>query len=182
MNTYPQIIIKLKTTIMRKAFFIMIGLSIVILSSCNKKDVKPSDCILTKADSLLIMEEVIKASDLFANANNNLDYNMMMNYWAYNHPDFIGVENLDFIQPDGLYERVKNFYTTGLDSTKLNWLKREIIPLSATSAHLYGEYEIYLKYESGKEANYYIYYSALLARVDGTWKALRIHESYNTAE
>lgn len=163
---------------MKKLFIIILPV-LIILSSCkNDKVFNSSSFELTSEDSIMVINQVMKATDMFANSNNNLDYNQMMEYWAFKHSDFIGVENLDFIKPNGLYDRVKNFYTTGLDSTNLHWVKRNIIPLSKTFAHLYGEYEIYLEYKSGNAENYYIYYSALLIQDDETWKALRIHESY----
>jgi len=57
-------------------------------------------------------------------------------------------------------------------------MKRDIIPLSSVSAHLYGEYELYIKGKDGQEKNTYVYYSALFTKIEGIWGVLRIQESY----
>ena len=146
-------------------------------------------CVLTKSDSLTVIKKVLEITDDFAEANNKFDYERLVECWAYDHPNFIAIENLDLIKPDGLYERVKTFYTnTELETTNLEWKKREIIPLSKSSAHMYGEYEIFFKYKNKEgvklydEGIYYVNYSALITETDGIWKVIRFHESYKKVD
>ena len=156
-------------------------LALIIFSSisCDQKSSNETiEYVLTEADSIKVIEQVLAASDQFAYSNNNLDVKSMMEYWHYKDPRFIGVENTDFVPSDGLYERVSNFYAVGVDTTNITWVKREIIPITPKFAHLYGEYKFYMKQKSGEERRNYIYYSALLAEINGTWGALRIQESY----
>jgi hypothetical protein len=167
------------------SFCFLIGITVLFGTACQNNVTSNSpNCVLTKSDSLVVINKVLEITDEFANANNSLDYDRLVACWAYTDPDFIAVENLDYLNPDGLYERVKGFYTNAeLDTTHLNWIKREIIPLSQTSAHIYGEYEIFIKYKSNdkgrlyEEGNYYVNYSALLSKIEGNWKILRFHES-----
>lgn len=168
------------------SIFILTGITVLLGFACkNNLTSNNPACVLSKLDSLIVINKVLKITDEFADANNKSDYDKLINCWAYNHPDFIAIENLDFIQPDGIYERVKKFYTsTDLDTTNLKWVRREIIPLSRTSAHIYGEYEISFKYKSSDdkkpydEGKYFVNYSALFSEIDGVWKVLRFHESY----
>jgi len=135
---------------------------------------------LTESDSIQIVNKVIEATDLFANANNKLDTKGILNFWHYYNPDFIIVENTTIHLPgEELEKGVADFYSVGIDSTNLNWTKREVLPLSKEYAHLIGEYNFYLKLKTGEEMmNYHIYYSALFKEIGGEWKALRVHESY----
>jgi hypothetical protein len=176
-----------KVKIMKKlSFCFLFGITILFSTACKNNVTSNSpNCVLSESDSLDVIKKVLEITDEFANANNRLDYDRLVACWAYTHPDFIAIENLDFLNPSGLYERVKAFYTnTELDTTNLKWIKRQIVPVSLTSAHIYGEYEIFFKYKSNdktrlyEEGNYYAYYSAILSKIDGKWKILRFHESY----
>jgi len=102
-----------------------------------------------------------------------------LDYWHYNDSNFIVVENT-IIHPSGeiLSNAVHEFYIAGIDSTFLSWKKRNIIPLSKDCAHLYGEYDFYLKLKTGEIMDYHLLYSALFKEINGNWKALRVHESY----
>lgn len=166
---------------MKKLNFIyMLSALFLALLSCNtnsKSDIAENS--LTESDSTLIVNKIMEATDMFANANNKLDTEGILNFWHYNNPDFIIFENTT-IHPTGeeLEKGVIEFYAAGIDSTNLNWTKREVLPLSKEFAHLIGEYNFYLKLKSGEVMNYHVFYSALFKEIDGEWKALRVHESY----
>jgi hypothetical protein len=134
---------------------------------------------MTKSDSLQIVNIVLEITDDFADACNRLDASKILDYWHYNDSNFIVVENTT-IHPSGeiFSNAVHEFYSAGIDSTLLSWKKRNIIPLSKGCAHLYGEYDGYLKLKTGEIMDYHCLYSALFKEINGNWKALRVHESY----
>ncbi len=155
-------------------------ISLLITLSCNRAtDLHETQDLITKSDSLLIVNKVLEITDDFADANNRLDANKIMDYWHYNDSNFIVIENTT-IHPSGetLFNGVQEFYNAGIDSTFLSWKMRKIIPLSLKSAHLYGEYDFYLKLKTGEIMDYHLLYSALFKEINGNWKALRVHESY----
>ena len=154
--------------------------SLLVIIACNRStDSNMSDNLMTKSDSLLIVNKIIEITDNFANANNKLDAKGILNYGDYYNPDFIYIENTS-IHPSGeeLEKGVSEFYSAGIDSTSFNWTKRDIIPLSKEYAHLIGEYNFYLKLKTGEVSNFHVFYSGLYKKIDGNWKALRLHESY----
>ncbi len=155
-------------------------ISLLIILSCNRAtDPNATENFMTKSDSLLIVNKVLEITDDFADANNRLDTDKIMDYWHYNDSNFIIVENTT-IHPSGekLFNGVHEFYNAGIDSTLLSWKIRKIIPLSFNSAHLYGEYDFYLKLKTGEIMDYQILYSSLFKEINGNWRALRVHESY----
>ena len=158
-------------------FLLLISLSVTLLC-CWGGFSEDRSCTLTKSDSLKIIQEIFEITNIFAKSNNELDVKSMVKCWHFENPDFIGVENTLFVNSEGLYERLANFYKTRVDSTNITWMKRDIIPLSSVSAHLYGEYELYIKGKDGQEKNTYVYYSALFTKIEGIWGVLRIQESY----
>ena len=161
---------------------VFIIISLLITLSCNRaSNSNYNENPMSKSDSLQIVNKVIEITDDFANANNRLDGNKIMDYWHYNEANFIVVENTT-IHPSGeeLFNGVQEFYSAGIDTTFLSWTKRKIIPITNKSAHLYGEYDFYLKLKTGETMNYHVLYSALLCEINGNWKALRVHESYET--
>lgn len=163
---------------------ILLALSLLVAVACNRQtDSNISDNLLTKSDSLQIVSKIIEITDDFANAHNMLDSKGILNYWHYNNPDFIIFENTK-IHPlgEGIEKVVADFYAADIDSTSLNWTKRNIIPLSKEYAHLIGEYNIYLKLKTEEGNNYHFLYSALFKKINGNWKALRVHESGNTVD
>ena len=163
-----------------KLFSLIAFVAILFQFSCQTKVGINPDCALTASDSTNIINAVLSATESFANTNNQLDAKGVINFWSYNDPDFIIVEN-STIHPSGeiLAKGVTEFYAAGIDSTSLNWTKRDVIPLSKEYAHLTGEYNFYLKLKTGDVKNVHVLYSALFKKIDGNWKALRVHESYS---
>ena len=147
--------------------------------SCNRNlDSRTMDLKLSKTDSVSIVEKVLAATDAFANANNKLDAKGVTEFW-HSRPEFVLIENdIKYPSWDSIYSNCVRFYSSKIDSTNLVWLERNILPLSKTSASLFGRYEIYIKYSSGTIIHAVPFYSALLTKVDDKWKVLRGHESY----
>jgi len=163
-----------------KLFSLIAFVAILFQFSCQTKVGINPDCALTASDSTNIINAVLSATESFANANNQLNAKGVINFWCYNDPDFIIFEN-STIHPSGeiLEKGVTEFYAAGIDSTSLNWTKRDVIPLSKEFAQLTGEYNFYLKLNSGDVQNVHVFYSALFKEITGNWKALRVHESYS---
>lgn len=149
----------------------------------SKNSDATSSLSLSSQTQAQIVNKVIEATDKFKKANSQLDSDGVLNYWDFNNPNFIFVENTD-IHPSGqeFQNLVKQLFSEGIESTHITWKKRDILPLSKTSAHLYGEYDFYVKLKSGKVWNCSNLYSALFTEIDGNWKAVRVHETYNVEE
>lgn len=147
--------------------------------SCNTKhNTYKSNFTLSVADSLEVVRGVLKATENFANANNNLNAEGVSNFWL-NSPDFLLVEQTTLHNGfTAIYKNCQNFYAVPIDSTKLIWLERKILPLTKNLAHLYGRYDIYFRFKSDEVIHASPYYSALLKLEKGEWKVLRGHESY----
>lgn len=162
----------------------LIALNFLVFVACNRpNDSSMSDNLLTKFDSIQIVDKIIEITDNYANAHNKLDVKGILDFWHYYNPDFIIFENSTIHPTNGEMEKeVEKFYNAGIDSTTLTWTRRDIIPISKEYAHLVGEYDGYLKFETGESVNVHYLYSALFKKINGNWKALRVHESRNTEE
>ena len=171
----------LKLIIMKNCICLIFLISLLATLSCNRAtDSISTQNLMTKSDSLQIVSKVLEITDAFASANNSLDANKIMEYWHYKDSNFIIIENTTIYQAgEELFKAVQDFYKAGIDSTCFIWKKREIIPLSLDFAHLYAEYQFYLKLNSGEITDGPGYYSALFKKINGNWRALRVHESYD---
>jgi len=151
--------------------------------SCSQKNnSENSDTTLSVADSLEVVRGVFAACEEFAKGNNSLDAEKASEF-CLQSPDFILVENTTLINGfDDVYKNCQNFYAVPIDSTKLIWTERNILPLSKNMAHLYGRYDMYIRFKSGEVIHAVPFYSALLKLESGRWKVLRSHESYEINE
>jgi hypothetical protein len=147
--------------------------------SCSQKNnSEHSNNTLSVADSLEVVRGVFNATEEFANGNNTLDAEKVSEFWLQS-PDFILVENTTLINGfDAVYKNCQNFYAVPIDSTKLIWTERNILPLTKNLAHLYGRYDMYIRFKSGEVIHAVPFYSALLKLESGWWKVIRSHESY----
>jgi len=69
-------------------------ISLLITLSCNRAtDLHETQDLITKSDSLLIVNKVLEITDDFADANNRLDTDKIMDYWHYNDSNFIIVDS-----------------------------------------------------------------------------------------
>ena len=158
------------------------GIFFVLISffSCNTKqqEVNNSNYILSVKDSLEVVRGVFNATENFAEANDMINAEGVANFWL-NSPDFIFVENTTLhLGFDAIYKNCINFYSVPIDSTKLIWTERKILPVSKNLAHLYGRYNFYIRFKSGEIIHGSPYYSAIMKLDNGGWKVLRGHESY----
>lgn len=133
---------------------------------------------MSVADSLEVVRGVLKATENFANANNNLDAEGISNFWL-NSPEFLLIEQTTkYYGFNSIYKNCQNFYAVPIDSTMFIWTERKILPLTKNLAHLYGRYDIYFRFKSDEVLHATPYYSALLKLENKEWKVLRGHESY----
>lgn len=162
-----------------KLLYLTLGIFLFANYSCSQKSNSVnSNNTLSVADSLEVVRGVFTATEEFANANNSLDAEKVSEFWLQS-PNFILVENTTLINGfNAVYKNCQNFYAVPIDSTKLIWTERNILPLSKNMAHLYGRYDMYIRFKSGEVIHAVPFYSALLKLENGKWKVLRSHESY----
>lgn len=159
-------------------YSILVILLFITFSCETKNTLDNTGCVLSIADSLDVVRGVFAATEDFAEANNNLDAEGVTNFWV-NSPNFFLVEQTTLHSGfDAIYKNCLNFYAVPIDSTKLIWTERKILPLTKNLAHLYGRYDMYIRFKSGEVIHGVPYYSALMKFDEGEWRVLRGHESY----
>ncbi len=163
---------------------LIILVCLIISIACNNQNQEETITIteeLTSADSLEIIKGVIDATSNFEQYYNTRDIEHQKQYWAYNDPDFYTAVN-EFEYPKGkaFEQMLGEYWKQPFDTTSIMWIKKNVIPLSKQYAHLHGEYHTYVSYIEGDTLNFTVHYSALFKKFDSSWKALRIHESYET--
>ena len=163
---------------MKKSILIITILTSTIFSSCHiKKSKNYENSFLSSADSLQIVQEVIKSTSDWANASISCDGKKVAEFWM-NSPNLVFIDNMrgypDF---ESIYQNCIDFYSVPIDSTNLVWLKRNILPITKNMASIYGRYEFYCKFSSGEIIHGIPYFTALMVNDGGKWKILRGHES-----
>ena len=154
-------------------------LILIFLFSCQTKignnDIEST---LTSSDSTNIIDGVITATELFAEANNNLDGKKVTEFWQ-SSPNFKFIEKPNIYQNwDTIYKYTMEFYDMPIDSINLEWKEREIIPLTKEFAYFYGKYELFIRFTPGEIMHGIPFYTALMVKENDQWKVLQGHESF----
>lgn len=159
-----------------KHCIVIIVLGALLGSSCSTST---GDRVISEAESKRIEKEIIEATDAFALAHDRIDVKAIQDFWHYDDPRWVAVENNVMVPAEYLKDMISDFYSERVDSVNMNWVTRDILPLTPVKAHLYGEFNLYMKYRSGDETRLYIHISALMKDMNGSWGAIRVHESYD---
>ncbi len=163
------------------SLLILIGLIVGIACNNNTKNDTPIHHQVSTSDSISIIKGVVDATTNFEQYYNTKDSEHLKEYWAYNDPDFKIIANSNVYPKGADFEQMlQEYWSQAFDTTSLTWTKKEIIPITEKYAHLQGEFDIFIAYENGDTINYTVYYTALYKKIGHAWKALHVHESYNT--
>jgi len=161
-----------------KYMYLVFAILLLGFYSCVNNENKLNSDLLTSSDSTEIIRGVTAALDLYADANNNLDGERITGFWSKS-PNMVFIVNTDLYQDwDILYQSCIDFYSSPIDSTNLVWLESTVIPLSKTTACVYGRYEMFLRAPSGEILLHTIpYFTATMIKEGESWKVLVGHES-----
>lgn len=159
---------------------ILFTASILALSSCQTTEMNNHEGgRLSSTDSLKIIEGVNEALDLYADANNTLDGERITGFWSQSSDLVFIVGNYEYTDWNSIYQACIDFYSSPIDSTNLEWISRNIVPLSRDCASVYGKYKMFLRIPSGEVImNIAPYFTAVMVKEGEQWKVLRGHESY----
>jgi hypothetical protein len=168
---------------MRTKFYFIAGMIIcaqlVIFISCKETRVSDQTWHLTGADSVLIVNEVLAATDGFAAASRKMNADEEIKFWDSSQQMMFAENGMQFANRDSIYAGIKGWYTPALDSVDFRWEARNILPISQKVAHFFGRFYFRAKFKSGETIVARPYDTWLLIKKDNSWKIFRGHESYN---
>lgn len=168
---------------MRTKFYLIalmiICSQLVIFTSCKETSVPVQTWHLTGADSAMIVNEVLVATDVFAAASRKMDADEEIQFWDSSQQMMFAENGRQFANRDSIYASMKGWYTPALDSVEFKWEERNILPISQKVAHLFGRFYFRAKFKSGETIVVRPYDTWLLIKKDNSWKIIRGHESYN---
>ena len=163
-----------------RLFFLVL---LCVCFSCQREANKTiQTCCLSSDDSLLIIDELISVTDIYAESNIKMDIEKAAKFYD-SSSDFKCVENgVEYANWDSLYSSVKNFFTQPLESVECVWGERSIIPLKPDAATIYGGLSFIAKFKSGEVYQSKGFLTGLFIKKDEGWKLTQSHFSVEAPE
>ncbi|MEN8251951.1 MAG: hypothetical protein ABFS32_23725 [Bacteroidota bacterium] len=123
---------------MKNIGYLFFSMGFLLAISCQQEGNNSiQNCCLSSADSLSIINEIIVATNNYAIANINMDFDKAANFYD-SSSDFKLAENgEEYANWDSLYLTIKNAFQP-LDSVNCIWGERNVIPLKPDAATLYS--------------------------------------------
>jgi len=165
-----------------KTKLFLLFLLLVAFSCQRQSDKTIQTCCLSSNDSLLIVNELISITDVYAESNSKMDIDKCANFYD-SSSDFKCAENgVEYENWDSIYFAIKKFFTQSLESVECVWGERSIIPLTPDAATLYGGISFTAKFKSGQVFLSKGILSGLFLKKEDGWKLTQSHFSTKPTE
>jgi hypothetical protein len=150
----------------------------IVMISCQREANKNiQNCSINKDDSLRIVQEIIKTSDVWAEANTNKNADKAIEFWD-SSPDLKYAENGEFFaNKDSIHSVIKNYYKQ-TKSMNVEWLQRTVLPLTTNLASMSGSFHFKLQFINDEVIEDTTVFTSLFIKKNNNWSLIQGHESF----
>ena len=158
---------------------LFLSVILIIMIFCQREANKNiQNCSINKDDSLRIVQEIIKTSDIWAEANTNKNANKAIEFWD-SSPDLKYAENGEFFaNKDSIHSVIKNYYKQ-TKSMNVEWLQRTVLPLTTNLAAMSGSFHFKLQFINDEVIEDTTVFTSLFIKKNNNWTLIQGHESFN---
>jgi len=157
---------------------ILLSVILITMISCQREANKNmQNCSVNKDDSIRIVQEIIKTSDVWAEANINMNPDKAVEFWS-SSPDLKYAENgAFFANKDSIHSVLRNYYKQ-TKSMDVEWLHRTVLPLTNKLAAMSGSFHFKLQFISGEIFEDTTAFTSLFIKKNDNWALIQGHESF----
>jgi hypothetical protein len=157
---------------------LILSAMLIIMISCQREANKNmQNCSVNKDDSIRIVQEIIKTSDVWAEANINMNPDKAVEFWS-SSPDLKYAENgAFFANKDSIHSVLRNYYRQ-TKSMNVEWLHRTVLPLTNNLAAMSGSFHFTLQFLNGEIFEDTTAFTSLFIRKNNNWSLIQGHESF----
>jgi hypothetical protein len=160
-----------------KTRFILSIIIIVVISCQNETNKNIQNCSINREDSIMIVQEIIKTSDVWAEANINMNPDKAVEFWS-SSPDLKYAENgAFFANKDSIHSVLRNYYRQ-TKSMNVEWLHRTVLPLTTNLAAMSGSFHFKLQFIGGEIFEDTTAFTSLFIKKNNNWSLIQGHESF----
>ncbi|WP_224491290.1 YybH family protein [Robertkochia flava] len=166
---------------MRRTFLGLFILSGVLLGSCSQEQstVKPE--MLTQEEVTQIRQEIMKHMEgVVEGIETNDPEKLFRDFWRSDSATFF----LNGVQMKG-FDQIMNGFSQGMETrknTNLELTAEEIVVLDRHAAMHLAEFTNAMQLANDTTVTVAGYWSAVFKKLDGQWKVVHVHESFNPSE
>lgn len=157
---------------------LILSVILIVLISCQREANKNmQNCSVNKEDSIRIVQEIIKTSDVWAEANINMNPDKAVEFWS-SSPELKYAENGEFFaNKDSIHSVLRNYYKQ-TKSMDVEWLYRTVLPLTTNLAAMSGSFHFKLQFTSGEIFEDTTAFTSLFIKKNNNWSLIQGHESF----
>jgi hypothetical protein len=157
---------------------LFLSVILIVMISCQREANKNiQNCSINKDDSLRIVQEIIKTSDVWAEANTNKNADKAIEFWD-SSPDLKYAENGEFFaNKDSIHSVINNYYKQ-TKSMNVEWLQRTVLPLTTNLAAMSGSFHFKLQFINDEVIEDTTVFTSLFIKKNNNWSLIQGHESF----
>jgi hypothetical protein len=157
---------------------LILSVILIAMISCQSETSRNiKNCSVNKDDSIRIVQEIIKISDVWAEANINMNPDKAVEFWS-SSPDLKYAENgAFFVNKDSIHSVLRNYYRQ-TKSMNVEWLYRTVLPLTNNLAAMSGSFHFKLQFISGEIFEDTTAFTSLFINQNNNWSLIQGHESF----
>jgi len=155
-------------------------LSVILIAfiSCQREAKKNiQNCSFNKEDSIRIVQEIIKTSDVWAEANSNKNADNAIEFWDSSTDMKYAENGVFFANRDSIHSVIKNYYKQ-TKSLNVEWLQRTVMPLATNLAAMSGSFHFKLQFMNDEILEDTTAFTGLFIKNNNNWSLLQGHESF----
>ncbi|MFZ5941212.1 MAG: nuclear transport factor 2 family protein [Bacteroidota bacterium] len=157
---------------------LLLGLLIAlsVFNACSNQPEIKWQSQLSQDEKDIISKEIIEVSNKWINDNNDMNPDHIITFWSKS-PDLRFAENgVFFANLDSMHSTLKNIYSNTA-SMNVEWLNRDIIPISNYIALMSGEFKFKLEFKDGSNWEDTIAFTGVFTKENKQWNLIQGHES-----
>ena len=146
------------------------------LQACTNQAEQAKSNQLTENLKRQISNEIMEVSNQWIEDNKALNADKAINFWSTS-PELRFAENGEFfVNRDSIHSTLKNFYLN-TRSMNVEWLNRDIKPLSVSTAMISGEFQFKLEFKDGSNWHGTNAFTGVFIKENEKWSLIQGHES-----
>lgn len=160
---------------MKKTVLLVLFL-VGVLHSCTNQAKQAKSNQLTENLKSQISNEIMEVSNQWIKDNKALNADKAINFWSTS-PELRFAENGEFFaNRDSIHSTLIDFYLN-TSSMNVEWLNRDIIPLSVSTAMMSGEFKFKLEFKDGSNWQGTNAFTGVFTKENEKWSLVQGHES-----
>ena len=157
--------------------FILSVILIVMISCQREANKNIQNCSVSKDDSIRIVQEILKTSDEWAEANSNKNVDNAIEFWDSSTDMKYAENGLFFANRDSIHSVIKNYYKQ-TKSMNVEWLQRTVMPLTTNLAAMSGSFHFKLQFMNDEILEDTTAFTGLFIKKNDNWTLIQGHESF----